>query len=120
MAHFSFDPGRFIRWMGGKHTGQYQDAHSTLAAVRGHVSADDYVHMEGILLNGCPAQLNFEEPLSSKIEMVECGNSKSFDANINPVSKTMNKEDRYSHLILLDEIMCRVSLHTVATLLKPW
>jgi hypothetical protein len=33
MAHFNLGPGRFVRCMGGKYTGQYQDAHSTLAAV---------------------------------------------------------------------------------------
>jgi hypothetical protein len=59
-----------------------------------------------ILLDGCPAQLNFEEPLSNKIEMIERGNSKSFNDNTNLVLKTMNKEDQYSHLIPLDEIMC--------------
>jgi hypothetical protein len=63
--------------------------------------------MKQILLDGCPAQLDFEEPLSNKIEMIECGNSKSINANTNLVLKTMNKEDRYSHLILLDKIMCR-------------
>ncbi len=41
MAHFGLDPGRFVRWMGGEYTSQHQDTHSTLAAVRGHVSADD-------------------------------------------------------------------------------
>jgi hypothetical protein len=29
-----------------------------------------------ILLDGHPEQLNFEEPLSNKIEMIECGNSR--------------------------------------------
>jgi hypothetical protein len=62
--------------------------------------------MERILLNRCTAQFDFEEPLSNKIEMIKCGNLKSFDDNINLVLKTMNKEDWYSHLILLDEIMC--------------
>ncbi len=62
--------------------------------------------MKWILLGGCPAQLDFEEPLSNKIEMIECGNSKSFNNNTALVLKTMNKEDRYSHLIPLDEIMC--------------
>jgi hypothetical protein len=70
MAHFGLDLGRFVRWMGGEYTGQYRDTHSTLAAVRGHVSADDYAHMKRILLNGCPAQLDFEEPLSNKINMI--------------------------------------------------
>jgi hypothetical protein len=33
--------------------------------------------MKRILLDGCPAQLNFEEPLSNKIKMIEPGNSKA-------------------------------------------
>jgi hypothetical protein len=119
MAHFGLDPGRFAQWMGGKYTGPHQDAHSTLAAVRDHVSADDYAHMKWILLDSCPAQLDFEEPLSNKIEMIKYGNSKSFNNNTNLVLKTMNKEDRYSHLILLDE-MCRFSLYCGHTTQKPW
>jgi hypothetical protein len=105
--------------MGGEYIGQHQDTHSTLAAVRGHVLADDYANMKWILLGGCPAQLNFEEPLSNKIEMIERGNSKSFNNNTALALKTMNKEDRYSHLILLDEIMCCFSPychHTTQTM----
>jgi hypothetical protein len=73
--------------------------------VRGHVLADDYAHMKWILLDSCPAQLDFEETLSNKIEMIERRNSKSFNDNTNLVMKTMNKEDRYSPLIQLGEIM---------------
>jgi hypothetical protein len=51
--------------------------------------------MKRILLKGCPAQLDFEEPLSNKIEMIERGNSKSFNNNTTLVLKTINKEDRY-------------------------
>jgi hypothetical protein len=115
MAHFGLDPGRFIWWMGGEYTGQYQDAYSTLAAVWGHVLANDYAHMKWILLDSCPAPLNFEEPLSNKIKMIKRGKSKSYT---NLVLKTMNKEDGYSHLIPLDEIMCRFSpycRHTTQT-----
>jgi hypothetical protein len=75
--------------------------------------------MKRILLDSCPAQLNFEEPLSNKIEMIECGNSKSFLDYTTLVLKTMNKEDRYSHLIPLDEIMCCFSpycCHTTQTM----
>jgi hypothetical protein len=74
--------------------------------------------MKRILLNSCPAQLNFEEPLSNKIKMIKRGNSKSFDSNTTLVLKTMKKEDQYSHLILLDEIMCHFSpycRHTTQT-----
>ncbi len=81
MAHFGLDPGRFVQWMGEEYTGQLWDAHSTLAAVKGHVSIEDYNQMKRILLNGCPAQFDFEEPLSNKIEMIDQGNSKTFNAN---------------------------------------
>jgi hypothetical protein len=119
MAHFGLDPGRFVRWMGDEYTGQHRDAYLTLAAVKGHVSTNNYKQMKRILLNGCPAQLDFEEPLSNKIEMIDQGNSKSFNTNTALVLKTMIKEDRYSHLIPLDEIMCRFSSycrHTTQTM----
>ncbi len=90
--------------MGGEYTGQLRDAHSTLAAVKGHVSIDAYDQMKRILLNGCPAQFDFEESLSNKIEMIDRVNSKTFNANTALVLKSMNKQDRYSHLIPLDEI----------------
>jgi hypothetical protein len=51
--------------------------------------------------------------------MIEHGNSKSFNNNTALVLKTMNKEDRYSHLIPLDEIMCHFSPychHTTQTM----
>jgi hypothetical protein len=76
MAHFGLDPGRFVRWMGDEFTGQLQDAYSTLAAVKGYVSIDNHEQVKRILLDRCPAQLNFEEPLSNKIEMIDQGNSK--------------------------------------------
>ncbi len=91
MAHFGLDPGRFVQWMGGEYTGQLWDAHSTLAAVKGHVSINNYKQMKRILFDGCPAHLDFEEPLSNKIEMIDQGNSKSFNANTALVLKTMNK-----------------------------
>ena len=55
--------------------------HTRPLAVKGHVSTNDYKQMKRILLDGCPAQLNFEEPLSNKIEMIDQGNLKSFNAN---------------------------------------
>jgi hypothetical protein len=91
MAHFGLNPERFVRLMGGEYTGQHQDAYSTLAAVKGHVSTDDYKQMKQILLNRCPAQLNFEEPLSNKIKMIDQGNSKSFNANTALVLKQLTK-----------------------------
>ncbi len=65
--------------------------------------------MKSILLDGCPTELTFEEPLSNKMELVLRGNSKSFNENPEIVKKTMNKEDRYSHVVPLDILICLLS-----------
>jgi len=123
MVHFGLDPGKFVRWMGGEYTGYYRDVKATLLAVRPYITAEDYNHIERILLDGCPAELKFTEPLSNKLEMIRRGNSKSFNDHPELVKKAMNKEDRYSHLVPIDEDICRVSAylrHTIQTVvMKP-
>ncbi len=109
MIHFRLDPGKFVRFISGECTGQYQDVRRTLDAVRDHVTTDDYNHIKRILMDGCPAQLTFEEPSSNKLEFISRGNSKNFIANPKLVRKTMNKEDRYSHLVPMDPILCKFS-----------
>ncbi len=81
MIHFGLDPRKFVPFLLGKYTGQYWDVQCTLDAVQDHVTSDDYNHIKRILLDGCPAQLTFEEPLSNKLEFISCGNSKSFVEN---------------------------------------
>ena len=55
--------------------------------------------------------------------MIQQGNSKSFNKNPVLVLKTMNKEDCYSHILPLDELLCTFSPdchHTTQTLvIKP-
>jgi hypothetical protein len=75
--------------------------------------------MKRILLDGCPAELTFEEPLSNKMEMVSRGSLKSFNENPEIVKKTMKKEDRYSHAVPLDILICLLSpylRHTMQTM----
>jgi hypothetical protein len=118
MVHFGLDPGKFVRWMGGEYTGYYRDVKTTLFAVCPYITAEDYNHIERILLDGCPAELKFTEPLSNKLEMIRRGNSKSFNDHPELVKKAMNKEDPYSHLVPIDEDICRVSAylrHTTQT-----
>ncbi len=93
MVHFGLDPRKFVRWMGGKYTGYHRDVQRTLAAVRPYITAEDYNHIEQTLLDGCPAELMFTEPLDNKFEMIWQGNSKSFNDNPDLVRKVMNKED---------------------------
>jgi hypothetical protein len=109
MIHFGLDPGKFVHFLLGKYTGQYCDVHRTLDAIQDHVTSDDYGHIKRILLDGCPAQLTFKELSSNKLEFISCGNSKSFVENLQLVQKTMNKEDRYSHLVLMDLLLCKLS-----------
>ena len=119
MIHFGLDPGKFVHFLEREYTGYFWDVQRTLKAVRDRVSAKDLTHMEHILLDGCPAELTFKEPLSNKIEMISRGNSKSFDENPDIVKKTMNKEDRYSHVVPMDALICLLSpylRHTTQTM----
>ncbi len=93
MVHFGLDPGKCVRWMGGEYTGYHHDVQRTLAAVRLYITATDYNHIDQILLDGCPAELMFTEPLDNKLKMIRQGNSKSFNDNPDLVRKAMNKED---------------------------
>jgi hypothetical protein len=109
MIHFGLDPGKFVCFLSGKYTGQYWDVHCTLDAIQDQVTSDNYGHIKRILLDGCPAQLTFKEPSSNKLEFISHGNSKSFVENPQRVQKTMNKEDRYSHLVPMDPLLCKLS-----------
>ncbi len=93
MVYFGLNPGKFVRWMGGKYTGYHHDVQRTLAAVCPYITAEDYNHIEQILIDGCPAELMVTEPLDNKLKMIRQGNSKSFNDNPNLVRNAMNKED---------------------------
>jgi hypothetical protein len=119
MIHFGLDPGKFVCFLGGEYTGYTHDVHRTLSAVNDHISPKDLAHMKWILLDGFPAELTFKKPLSNKMEMISRGNSKSFNENLEIVKKTMNKEDRYSHVVPLDILICLLSpylRHTMQTI----
>jgi hypothetical protein len=74
-----------------------------IVAVQDYVTPDDYEHMKWISLDGCPAQLTFKEPSSNKLEFYAQGNSTTFVDNLQLVQKTMNRKNRYSHLVLMDQ-----------------
>ncbi len=109
--------------MGGEYTGYHRGVQRTLAAVRPYITAKDYNHIEQILLDSCPAELMFTEPLDNKLKIIRQGNSKSFNDNPDLIRKAMNKEDQYSHLVPIDEDICCASAylhHTIQTVIvKP-
>jgi hypothetical protein len=106
MIQYGLDPGKFVLFLGGEYTGYTRDIHWTLSVVKDHISPEDLAHMKCILVDTCSAELTFKEPLSNKIKMISRGNSKSFNKNPEIVKKTMNKEDRYSHVVPLDILIC--------------
>jgi hypothetical protein len=108
MIHFGLEPGKFVCFLLGEYTGQYWDVFRTLDAIRDHVTSDNYGHIKQILLDGCPAQLTFEELSGNKLEFKSRCSSKSFVENPQLVQKTMNKEDRYSHLVPMDPLLCKL------------
>ncbi len=116
MIHFGLDPGKFVCFLLGKYTGQHQDICCTLDAVQDHITSDNYNHINGKLLDGCPTQLTFRELPINKLEFISCGNSKSFVENPQLVQKTMNKEDCYSHLVPMDLLLCKLSPYLCHTM----
>jgi hypothetical protein len=106
--------------MAGEYMGDARDVKKILATIKPHIPLDDYNQVERILTQGCPSRLQFDEKLENKLKMIKRGNSKSFVKNPDYLAKkTMNKEERYSHVVALDpEIVlfspyCR---HTMQTL----
>ena len=71
MIHLSLYPGKLVRWLGGKYTGEHRDVNRTLTEVRDHVSSDNFNHMKRILLKGSPFELTFNEPLANKSLMIQ-------------------------------------------------
>ena len=109
MLHFGLDPGKFVRWMGGEYTGSGRNVSRVMDTIKGHISDEDAFHVRRILLQGCPHKLKFEESFASKLATMERGNQKNFLDNPEIVRKTLNKEDRYSHLIPIDRSLCLLS-----------
>ena len=93
VIYFDLDPGKFVQWPRGEYTGHHWDVQTTLDAVESHITPGDFEHMKWILLDGCPAELMFIEPLDNNLAMLKRGNSKTFKDNPNLVKKGMNKED---------------------------
>jgi hypothetical protein len=67
------------------------------------------------LLDGYPAQFTFEEHSSNKIEFIARGNSKTIVDNPQLVRKTLNKEECYSHLVPMDQLLCKFSSYLCHT-----
>ena len=77
--------------------------------MKGLVSHTDLDHMCRILDSGCPANLKWEEPAKNKEVFILRGNNSSADKNVEIVKKTMNDEERKSHVHPFPHLMVRAS-----------
>ena len=105
------DPGKFVRLLNQQYTGEDRPSWRTptLAQISGLISQVDFDHIKRILTQGCPAKLQLTEPYNSKLRMMKRGNQKHFDENPELVKKTVNKEDKHSHLIPVRPWCCQFS-----------
>ena len=105
------DPGKCVRLLNQQYTGEDRPSWkmSTLNQIRGLVSQTDLDHIKRILTQGCPAKLQLTESYHSKLRMMRRGNQKHFDENPELVKKTVNKEDKHSHLIPVRPWCCQFS-----------
>ena len=58
-------------WLGGEYIGERHDVFLILTTVKDHISKDDYAHMKRIFIDGCPVEIQFDEPLLNKLTMIE-------------------------------------------------
>jgi hypothetical protein len=93
------DIGLCVRFFGGDYIGSWRDADAILAAATPHVQPEILAAMERILKRGAPSRFNWEEPAENKQAFLERGNNPSIERNRASTDKTMNKEERNSHVI---------------------
>jgi hypothetical protein len=113
--HFGLEPGMFVRFMGGEYTGANRDVQATLSAIKEHIEPSDFEHIRRILLQGAPAKFQLTESSESKMEHINNGNQRSLDDNPQKVKETINKEERYSHIICLPEFFAEISPYARVT-----
>jgi hypothetical protein len=88
-----------IRYARGKYVGENRDVTQILHNVSPHVDETDAAHIKWILTQRCPARISFEETSAMKAAIILKGNQATFKMYPEIVTKMMNKEDRYSHLL---------------------
>ena len=100
LIRHSMNPGMMIRELSGEYTGETRELDPILEE---HVDPEDLRHMKRILTQGCPFEINYEEDTAHKMEMLSRGNQKSFEDFPEIVDSTLNKEERFSHVLPVED-----------------
>jgi hypothetical protein len=101
LIHYGLHPGMLVRYLKGEYVRESRYHVRVLDKVSSRISTEDANHIKRILTLGCPAKLVLEEESSNKLSVIKKGNQQTFLAHPEIAVKTMNKEERYSHLIAL-------------------
>ena len=88
-----------IRYGKGEYIGENRNVPQVLNNVSPYIDSVDVKHIECILSMDCPSIIDFEEPSDTKAMIIEKGNQATFKIYPDIMKKTMNKEDRNSHLL---------------------
>ena len=99
IIHYLLHPGMLIQNVKGKYVGESRDASQVVHEVSPYIDQQDANHISRILTSGCPSYINFEEPFGMKSFIIAKGNQGTFKMNPEIVTKTVNKEDKHSHLL---------------------
>ncbi len=99
LIHYGLHPRMFTRYLKGEYMGESRDLDWILREVLSCISKEDVIHIRRILTQGCPARLVLEEESKNKLSVIQKGIQQTFLAHPEVAAKTMNKEERYSHLI---------------------
>jgi hypothetical protein len=98
-VHYSLHPGMVIRYIKGEYVGENRNVLQILDELSSNVNETDTAHIERILTQECPSKLSFEETSDMKASIIRKGNQATFKMHPEIVTKTMNKEDRHSHVL---------------------
>ena len=107
--HYGLDFGLVVRFCNHEYVAHYRDRKRVLRDLAPHIDPNDLEQIDRILFQGCPAKLKYELPREHKIRMLRRGNQKSVSENMDVVRKTLNKEERNSHIIPFLPFLCRFS-----------
>eukprot|EP00804_Cyclotella_cryptica_P005159 CCRYP_014223-RA/>CCRYP_014223-RA protein AED:0.33 eAED:-0.68 QI:0/-1/0/1/-1/1/1/0/338 len=118
--HYKGEVSMMVRFLDGEYTGVPQDTPGILATLHPYIDHQDYTDIRRILSEGAPAKIKMSYSKSNKMakikmsysksnkmQMLQLGNQRSVTKNKEIFAATINKEERYSHLVVLHFIFCR-------------
>ncbi len=89
--HYGLNTGMVICYLKREYVGESRDADTIIATVSPYISNVDRTHIKCIINQGCPSYINFEEEYKNKHII--------FLQYPEVTTKTMNKEEKSSHVL---------------------